>query len=311
MDVLSDILDTVALRGQLYFRTDFAGDWAVAVPKLSGAARFHMLAQGSCIITVGGDSYALVPGELVLIPGGAAHILSNRPGADAAPLERVLELSGFKGDGLLTWNVGAASGSTQLVCGHFTFAEWATHPVIEALPKVVHVRLDARRANPALDAVLTLIERQVATDAPGASASVRRLSEIMFIETVRTGADSHERLRAAVGALSDRNIARALAAIHRDPGRAWTVDSLAAEAALSRSRFSDRFQELTGKGPIAYLTEWRLQRARALVASSGKRISEIARDSGYDSPAAFSRAYARAFGTSPRRHRRQLIVGQP
>lgn len=309
MDLLSEILDTLALRGQLYFRTCFSGPWAIAVPHYERAIRFHLVAQGECYVRAGEDDPVhLRQGDLVLIPGGASHSISFSADAKPAPLEEVIEKSGYDGGTLFVVGEGCERASTQLICGHFTFAEGSDHPMLRSLPPLLHVSASVRAGSFWLDETLRLIAQQMIAQTPGSEASVRRISEVIFIETIRACAEQSEPLSQLLEALTDPKISRAILAMHKDSAAQWTVETLAAEAAMSRSRFAERFQSLVGCGPLTYLAEWRLQRAKALLGDPRVSIQEVAGRIGYQSPAAFTRAFANMFGQSPSDFRRSLVA---
>lgn len=306
MDVLDDVLDTLDLSGSLYFRTDFSAPWSVTVPVLTGAARFHMVVQGQCTVTMPGDRVVtLNPGDLILIPRGQTHILSDSPVESAPPLETVLEQVQYDGEGVLVVGEGDPSASTQLICGHFTFRQRADHAMLRAMPDYFVATSSMRAMNPWLDDVMRLISRHMFSEKPGMDASVRRLSEVMFIELMRMSIESaeQEQLQPALRGFQDPQIGRALAVIHKDLDSPWTVKSLAREVGMSRSSFADKFAELMGQGPMSYLTDWRLQKALSLLDSGQSNVQQIANQTGYRSPAAFTRAFAAKFGETPSKYR--------
>ena len=300
-DVLSDILDTVELKGALYFRTDFSPPFAVRVPAYEQAARFHLVVQGRCHVTVpGGVEVTLEPGDLILVPYGSAHILADRPGQDGVPLDEVVASTGYTGQGAFVIGAGDPAASTQMVCGHFTFAHGADHPLLHALPKTLHLTAADRARQPILDDVLRLVVRRIFQETPGTEASITRLSEVLYIEVLRAVIDRVPELERLFSAVHDPLIGRALSLIHDRLDQGWTVDSLASEVGMSRSRFAERFRELVGSGPMGYLTDWRLQRARLLLGQPGSSVKEVAFRTGYRSAAAFSRAYHEKFRHSPK-----------
>ena len=306
MDILDDVLDTLDLNGALYFRTDFSAPWSVTVPVLEGAARFHLVVQGQCTVTLPRDRVVLLnPGDLILIPRGQTHILSDAPVEDAPPLETVLEQVRYDGEGVLTVGDGDPSASTQLICGHFTFRQKADHAMLRAMPDHLLATSAMRAKNPWLDDIMRMIGRHMLSDKSGTGASVRRLSEVMFIELMRMGIESEEQeqLRPALQGFQDPQIGRALAIIHKDLASPWTVNSLAREVGMSRSSFADRFADLMGQGPMSYLADWRLQKALALLDSSKANVQQIANQTGYRSPAAFTRAFTAKFGETPTKYR--------
>jgi AraC-like DNA-binding protein/mannose-6-phosphate isomerase-like protein (cupin superfamily) len=305
-DVLSDILDTVALKGTLYFRTDFSPPFAIGVPAHGRAARFHIVVQGRCHVTLpGGEAVCLGTNELVLVPHGSAHVLADAPDRAPTQLEEVIAASGYSGEGSFVVGSGDQTASTRLVCGHFSFADGADHPLLRALPSLLHITTADRARWPMLNDVLNLMVRRIFEEAAGAVASVTRLSEVIYIEILRVAIDRAPELTQLFSAVYDPQIGRALRLIHHRYREDWTVDNMAVEIAMSRSRFAERFRELVGVAPIAYLTDWRLQRARALLCESGASVQEISYLVGYKSADAFSRAFSQQFGQSPKSFRRK------
>jgi AraC-like DNA-binding protein len=305
--VLDDILATLSLRGALYFRTDFSPPWGVCVPDLDGAARFHLVVSGQCVVTLAsGAAVTLSAGDLIMIPGGASHVLADRAGRAAAPLETVLADVGYDGAGVLIVGAGDNSATTQMVCGHFAFRRGADHPLLRALPEHVLLTAADRARQPMLDDILRLITKRIFENAPGSLATVARMSEAAFIELVRASVAQNPRIAALMHAFEDRQISRALKVIHDRPDASWTVESLACEAGMSRSRFAERFRNLLGVAPMAYLGEWRLQKALSLLDRSRFSVQQVAVQSGYQSPAAFTRAFAGRFGVPPTEYRRVL-----
>lgn len=308
MDILNDVLDTLDLNGALYFRTDFSAPWSVTVPVLEGAARFHLVVQGQCTVTLPNDRViTLNPGDLILIPRGQTHMLSDSPVENAPQLETVLEKVNYDGEGVLVVGDGDKTAATQLICGHFTFRKNADHPMLRALPDFLVTTSSMRAQNPWLDDILRLISRQMFSDQAGSDASVRRLSEVMFIELLRIGIEEQEQMESLLAGFRDPHVGQALELLHKKPSSAWTVKSLAKEVGMSRSSFADRFAELVGQGPMSYLSDWRLQKALSLLDQSNTSVQQVAAESGYQSPAAFTRAFAGKFGIAPTKYRQQTL----
>lgn len=300
-DVLSDILDTVALKGTLYFHTDFSPPFAIDVPEHGRAARCHLVVRGTCHVALPTGETAIVgPGELIMVPHGSAHVLSDAPGRMAVKLDDALMASGYNGQGAFVYGSGDKAASIQLICGHFSFADGSDHPLLRALPPLLHVTTDDRARRPMLDDLLRLLVRRVLHDRSGAAASVSRLSEVLYIETLLAAVDRAEELKRLLSAVYDEQIGRALSLIHHRLDHEWTVESLAAEIGMSRTRFAERFRELVGVGPMSYLTDWRLQRALALLNETRLSVDEVAFRTGYHSRAVFTRAFSQKFGHAPR-----------
>lgn len=305
MDVLSDIFETIKLRGTLYFRTDFTSPWGTTVPELGKAARFHHVVSGVCYISVSGaPPVRLQSGDFAIVPAGASHVLSGEPATQAPPLEEVLVRAGYRGEGVLALGAGNAAAGTQLVCGQFDFAHGSDHPLLRALPPLIVISAMARAERPWFDAVLRLLVDHVFKEHSGACGVVARLSEIVFIEAIRSAGDEAPQLRQLIQSFADPQIGQAVLLLHRDPKHNWTVEDLALSVGMSRTKFATSFHDAIGTGPITYLAEWRLQRAVQQLQSNRRSISEVAHANGYASAAAFSRAFAARFGTSPRDWRR-------
>lgn len=305
MDVLNDIVDTLQLKGALYFRTDFTPPWAIAVPAYQSAARFHLVVQGRFYATLSsGASVELNVGDMILIPAGARHTISSAPEEHAAPLENVMAEAGYGGDGVFTLGDGDPSASVRLICGHFTFRPGADHPLLRALPEYLIVTSSLRAKHSWLDEVLRLIVRQLIAESENSAATITRLSEVVFIETLRACTDQSPKLALVVGALKGRRIGEALLLMHERLDEQWTLERLATNVGMSRSRFAEQFREAVGCGPMTYLTEWRIQKAINLLTASQLNVQQIAAKTGYQSPAAFTRAFSQKTGCSPTAYRR-------
>jgi AraC-like DNA-binding protein len=306
MDPLSEILGTLNMKGMFYFRTSFAGKWGVSVPEYQQAARFHLVVQGQLNVGLpSGKNVLLNPGDIILIPHGSSHILSDSPRDEAPKLETVLEDVGYDGNGLLVVGDGYDHKKTKLICGHFSFREGADHPLLRALPDHFIITPADRAENPLLEDVMRILLRQVFATNGSSIASVTRLSETMFIEILRMNLVGDESYDKIMSAFSDQKISRAISLIHSNPNKGWTVESLASEIGMSRTRFAHRFKELIQMGPMAYLFEWRLQKSLQLLESSTLNVQQIALETGYKSSAAFSRAFSGQFGCTPSEYRQR------
>lgn len=304
MDVFDDIFNTLGLKGVLYFRTDFSAPWGVSVPLHEDTARFHLVLQGRCFVQVnGGETVELLAGDLILIPRGMPHTLAHSITSATPPLEQLLESTGYSGKGVLRVGQGDARATTQMVCGHLNFRSRAEHPILQALPEFLRISNSCRLKHPLLDGLMRLLSQRIFEDEMGATASVTRLSEIIFIELLKAGINENDSLASVLDAFQDPKIGRSLQLMHQQPDDAWTVESLASQVAMSRSRFAYRFNELIGIGPMAYLADWRLQKALTLLENSRLSVQQIASQTGYHSASSFSRAFSGKFGLAPRKYR--------
>ena len=305
MDLLDDIFDTLGLKGALYFRTNFSSPWSVEVPDYENAARFHLVVKGTCTISLpSAASVVLGPGDLILIPGGRSHILSDQLTATAPTLETVLQDAGYDGRGVLIVGDDTNNAATEMVCGHLNFRRDATHPLLNMLPECIITTAADRAQAPLLDDLLRLIARSIFSETLGSTASVTRMSEIVFIELLRSGLSKGGGLDTLLQAFRDDQIGKALELMHSTPNENWSVAQLAKEVGMSRSRFSDRFSTMIGLGPMAYLADWRMQKSLPLLEDAKRSVQEVAQLIGYKSAAAFTRAFSEKFGRSPSDYRR-------
>lgn len=277
------------------------------VPDHLRAARFHLVVKGRTYVKIAdATAIELGPGDLILIPKGKSHIISDTPTNIAPVLETVMEKTGYKGDGILVVGAGDPKAATQMVCGHFNFRAGADHPVLRSLPDFILNSASDRVDLPLLNEAINLVTDRVFSEKLGSTAAVTRLSEIVFIELLRSGINTEPEFVSILGAFRDKKIAKSLELIHSNPSGAWTVESLACAVAMSRSRFADRFRCLVGMSPMAYLSEWRLQKALSLLDDSRISVQQVATQTGYQSPSAFSRAFQCKFGCAPKDYRSRL-----
>lgn len=311
MDVLSDILGALRMRGTLYFSTEFGRPWGLRVPAFQRVARFHLVVRGSTWVRVMPDHppILLESGDLVLIPHGAEHVLADTPDTPCRTVDEVVKDAGFDGQGALVYGGEDDGGPTRLVCGHFEFDEGFDHPFLAQLPPALVVRWDGAVRGSPLEDAFRFITREVQEGRPGHEAVVRRLSEVLFVQAVRFWADTADHHRGVLAALAHPGLGQALSAIHRDPAQRWTLDGLARRAAMGRTAFAERFRDVVGETPHQYLTQWRLQNARRLLAESHLSLERIARNVGYESAASFSRAFKNAIGAAPGSYRQRARGG--
>lgn len=305
MDVLSDILSALRLRGTLYFSTDFRPPWGLRVPRFRRVARFHLVARGGCWIRVGdgAEPIWLETGDLILVPGGAEHVLADTPDTPCRTVDEVVKAAGFTGKGALVMGAEDSGAPTRMVCGHFEFDEELGHPLLEQLPPALVVRWDDGVRDYPLEDAFRFIVREVQEGRPGHEAVVARLSEILFVQVVRTWAERAEHEGGVLAALADPGLGAALAAMHEEPRARWTLEALSRRAAMGRTAFAERFGRVVGETPLRYLARWRVQLARRLLAETRLGLEQIADRVGYDSAASFSRAFRKVTGVSPGAYR--------
>lgn len=305
MDVLSDILRALRLKGSLYFTTEFTRPWGLRVPALANVARFHLVTRGESWTRVAGmpDPVFLQTGDLILVPHGVEHSLLDDPTTQCRSVDEVLSDSGFDGTGALVWGGDDEGAPTKLICGHFAYADGADHPLLRQLPPALVIRWDEALGDSPVEKVFRYIVREVQDGSPGFEAVVQRLSEVLFVQAIRAWARGQES-PGFLQALDDPQLVVALSAIHADPARKWTLRELGGRAAMGRSAFAERFKATVGTSPLQYLVGWRMHRARQLLRATDHTLESIAGEVGYESSGAFSRVFKRASGMTPGAYRR-------
>ncbi len=303
LDLLSDILTRLSLEGTLYFRTSFTEPWGVRVPAFRNVTRFHYAHRGEALVRIEGQAtpISLAQGDLVLIPHGAAHVLSCRhTGAvEALPLDDVLDRSGFPGHGTLVWGGAESAQDTQLICGHFALAEGSRHILLDRLPALVHLRGYGDDLGPWLEATLRVIGAEAGGLRLGGDLIALKMSEAIFAQAIRAHIEQSSATQSGIAGFADPNIGRALTAFHRQPASEWSVEKLAREAGLSRTGFAERFTTRIGITPMSYVTSWRMQIAREALAKGNQSVAATAELSGYASESSFSRVFKKEIGHSP------------
>ena len=311
MDVLSDVLSSVKLQGSVYCRAEFSAPWGIEAQMPEGRANFIVVTRGNCFLEIEGEnkSASLAGGDLIVLPRQATYFLRDAPESETIPIQNLFQHNcSVKQNGIKEIKWGGGGGATcELIVGCFEFegGDARFNPLLSVLPAVLHVRGEAGQIMPWLNQTLGFIAFEVNSDAPGAEAAVSRLTDILFIQAVRAYINGcaqkkpDECQNGWLRAISDRQIGQALSAIHELPGEKWTVAALAARAGMSRAAFAARFANLVGKPPHEYLTEWRMHRANHFLRGEKRTLAEVSSSLGYESEAAFSKAFKRTTGVSP------------
>lgn len=301
MDVLSRILDSVELRSSLYYVTELRAPWGLRVPGDS-VCRFHVVSEGSLYLTSGEETWRLGRGDLALVPRGREHVLQDDPETAVTELPAALEECGWQEEETFRW--GGDGGLCRLVCGHFDFDHEAAHPLLDALPPVVHVQATPTYDFRWIDQVMRFIGEETHAQRPGSGVIARRLSEVLFVQVLRHYAETATRPVPMLAGITDPRLSRALQAMHAHLDRPWTLETLAREAGMSRTAFTVRFGELIGATPMSYLTGQRMREATRLL-RSGDSVATVARRVGYRSEAAFARKFKDFSGRGPGAYRRR------
>jgi AraC-like DNA-binding protein len=299
-DALSEVLQDLRLSGVSYCRTEVTAPWGIEIPAEEGAV-FHFVAEGGCWLrTASLSPQRLEAGDMVLLPRGAGHALVDVPDGVARPVGAMSR----EPLGERTFRLRGGGGGTRalLVCCDLGFEDSSVHPLLQLMPEVLLVR-GAEAADPSLVMLLETMAAEIAAQRIGGATVMARLADTIITRVIRGWVETRSGDTTGwLTAIRDPQIGRALAAIHRRPEHAWSVTALADVAGMSRSLFSERFTAVVGASPAQYVTRWRMHLARTWLRAG--RVSEVAARLGYQSEAAFSRAFKRAVGHAPSEQRR-------
>lgn len=312
MDALSEVLSAVRLTGAVFFNGEFTAPWgfeAARVDKLAtllpaGTERlliYHLVIEGQAELRTASGTVSLTAGDLVVLPHGDPHTFSDGgPRSYLNGTDTLLRTFGTSELNLIQYGGGGAS--TRFICGYFGCERDAEQLFLGGLPPTITVHLRGDAAGQWLERSICDLLRD---GKPGQRALLSKMAEVLFIEVLRRYMHSLPGDQIGwLAAARDPVAGPVLALLHRDPRHRWSVAELAARAGASRTVIGERFLHLLGTPPLAYLARWRLHLAARLLETTRRTITQIADDVGYESDAAFSRAFKREFGTSPARHRR-------
>jgi AraC-like DNA-binding protein len=316
MDAFSELLSAVKLKGALFFNAEFGEPWGLISPAsasvapylLPGAEHliiFHLLTEGSAFVQLeAGQPVRLSAGQIVMFPHGDAHRMGNGEPSELMDQAGMMEMLQCRS--LERTRAGGDGEVTRFVCGFMACDPQLCRPVIAGLPHVVTVNIRAAESGQWLEASIRRLVDEAGSNEPGSEAMLAKVSEALFVETLRLyiAALPAEQTGWLAGA-RDPVVGRSLAILHSRVGHPWTIAELAKEVGMSRSSLLERFDRYLSEPPMAYLTRWRLQLAARRLTSTPRSVAEIAGEVGYESEAAFSRAFKRQFGTPPATFRRE------
>jgi AraC-like DNA-binding protein len=321
MDALSDVLKSVRLEGAFYLNAEFTAPWCIrgecsvssVRQRLAGAEHvifFHFVTDGRCKarLTHATEILDVAAGDLILVTQDDPHLL----GSDVmlSPLEADAAVAADASDDsdFVQLRHGGGGELTRFVCGYLACSRSVCRPLLEALPRVLRIPIGDDAASARLRDLLRMGVRESGGSRPGAESMLAKLSELMFVEAIRRYVeDLPPQGNGWLAGVRDPHVGRALSLLHAAPAKAWTVDELARAVALSRSALAERFVALVGEPPMQYLTRWRLALAAQALRADGAAIARIAAGCGYESEAAFNRAFKREFGLPPAAWRRSSL----
>ena len=318
MDALSELLKVLKLTSGFFLEVEFTAPWCIdsapgsedvrhILPDAEQVSIFHLLSEGTCRVALPGASEVLDlrAGDLILFPHGDGHRLGSDLQLAPAGAEVLVEHS--PDGGLARVRHGGGGARTRFVCGYLACDKRLCRPLLGALPRMLRVELGDGPAAAWVTATLQRGASETHAPKPGSEALLGRLAESLFVEAIRHyTASLPEDQSGWLAGLRDPHVGRALALLHADPARDWEVEALARESGLSRSALGERFVALIGEPPMQYLTGWRLALAAQSLSGTNEAVARIAERVGYESEAAFNRAFKREFGMPPAAWRRSV-----
>ncbi|MGA6825984.1 AraC family transcriptional regulator [Nitrospira sp. NS4] len=317
MDVLSEVLKAVTLDGAVFYNGEFSAPWCAREPDSRTMASclsvdskhviiFHLITEGCGYARVEGIDrpVPLNAGDIVVFPRGDSHIMGN--GSPVTPMEGASELKRVLSEGLTVSRHGGGGALTRIICGYMTCDPHLSQVFLGGLPPILKVNIRNDESGQWLEQSIRHSVDRADACRPGAEAVRAKLSEVLFIETLRRYIGllppKHTGWLAGV---RDPEVGQALALLHRKPADPWTIAAIANEVGISRSVLAERFRHYLSETPIAYLTRWRLHLGAQRLTTTNKSVAEIAADVGYESEPSFNRAFKREFGFPPARFRSQ------
>jgi AraC-like DNA-binding protein len=321
LDPITDVFRTLHVTAFGLHRLEATAPWGVRQENeaeekatLSGKkmpptdlAHFAMLSRGNCWLSVEGipEPIPLTGGDCFLLAKGTSIVLRDSP--RTRPKWTFREIGAMANGNVALCGGGGAP--TTIVCGSLSFDRASLKPISQLLPSFILMKADEARTL-ALHNTVQALASEMAEQAPGSEVVATRLAEVLFIQVLRAHIASRpERNKGWLRAVFDPQIGTALTAFHDSVGAPWTVESLSEAAGVSRSAFAVRFKDLLGQTPLEYVTEWRMQKAMKLLEQRDRKLVDVARSVGYESDAAFSKAFKRIVGASPGEYLKRGLEG--
>ena len=315
MDAFSEILSGVKLNGALFFNSEFSAPWGISVPASQvttatlglGVAHlvlYHFVIDGEALVDMeDGQSIELKPGDIVILPHGDPHHMSSGAGA-SRPFRNYGIVDKIQARDLSPLRAGGGGATSRFVCGYMTCDPYLSRPILSGLPPVFKVNIRTDRSGHWLEnSILHLVE-EAASGRFGSDAMLAKLSEALFVDTLRRYvAGLPDQQMGWLAGARDPIVGKSLGLLHGRVAHPWTIADLADEVGISRSGLVERFTRYLSEPPMTYLTRWRLQLAARSLEKTSRSVAEIAADVGYESEAAFNRAFKREFGKPPGRYR--------
>jgi AraC-like DNA-binding protein len=317
MDVLSEVLKAVKLDGAMFYNAEFSAPWCFRSPAsreiapyfASGSRHvilYHLLTEGRGYAHVEEDSrqIALSAGDIVIFPHGDSHFMGN--GSRVQPVDNGKEVKRVLAQGLKVSRFGGGGEITKFVCGYMACDPQLSQVFLGGLPPVLKVNIRNDPSGQWLENSIRYSVGDANSSAPGGEAVLAKLSEVLFVETLRRYMALLPKEQTGwLAGVRDPEVGKALALLHRQPAHPWTIAALANEVGISRSVLAQRFRRYLSQTPMAYLTHWRLQLGAQMLKSTSSSVAQVAAEVGYESEPSFNRAFKREFGLPPARFRNE------
>jgi AraC-like DNA-binding protein len=317
MDVLSEVLKAVKLDGALFYNAEYSAPWCFRAPASSIVAPYlfpeprhviiyHLLTDGCGYAHVEGDGrpLRLSAGDIVIFPHGDSHVMGN--GSPVTPVDNADELQRIVSSGLKVSRQGGGGEISKFICGYMACEPYLSRIFLGGLPPILKVNIRNDASGQWLENSIRYSVGDADALGPGGEAVLAKLSEVLFIETLRRYiALLPVEQTGWLAGIRDLEVGKALALLHRQPAHPWTIAALANEVGISRSVLAERFRRYLSETPMAYLTRWRLQLGAQMLKTTSRSVAEIAAEVGYESEPSFNRAFKREFGLPPARFRTQ------
>ena len=318
MDALSEALNSVRMTGAIFYHAECTAPWGFKVPPLRSVAHvlapgterlvaYHLVTEGKALVRSDGmPDVSIVAGDILIDPhGDNAHTVSN--GSPSTFMDSGASLDKFLAGDLTSMRLGGGGETTSFVCGYFGCERHAERLFLAGLPRLVKINVRCDSAGKWLESSIRHLVSEMSSERPGQSVLLSKMAEALFIEALRRYMYQlpPEQTGWLAGA-RDPIVGGALAAMHRRPCHHWTIEKLATEVGASRSVLAERFTKFLGEPPLTYLARWRLQLAARLLETTRKTVLHVASDVGYESEAAFNRAFKREFSLPPAQYRRTV-----
>jgi len=305
MDPLDDVFLAMRVQDALYARLEATAPWGLRTRQVDGTARFGLIVRGGCWLTLDDDAndqppVALAAGDCFVLPHGRQYTLRDAP---KSPTVNCVDVVRQNIGGVV--QLGGGGALTTVISGWFNVDPVGAGPLLDLLPPLLHIRMDQGRTQ-LLQSTLHLLAMETSQRGLGSVLVASRLADILFMQAVRAHIDTLDAEDGTgwLAALSDRRIGAALKLLHQDVAANWTVETLASAAGMSRSAFAQRFKHKIGQSPLDYLTRWRMFRASHLLRHTDRPLVDVAGSVGYESEAAFNKAFKRTTGAAPGAYRR-------